>query len=77
MTDNRPPDQRSPLTYKRLSSGYHYVRDPNAHHLFAQWPIGRVCTAEDVSSIPWEMSCAEFAERAQRLADAGDTYAAE
>lgn len=71
------PEQRAGLTYKRLSSGYHYVRDPNAHHLFAQWPAGRECTVEDVSGIPWEVSCAEFAEQAQRLADAGDANAAE
>lgn len=56
------------LEHKRLDSGYHHVRDAEAHHLFAQWPVGAVCQAEDVSGIPWSISCAEFAERAQCLA---------
>lgn len=57
------------LEYKLLSTGYHYVRDRGAHHLFAQWPVGKFCKAEDVSGIPWEISCADFAEKAQRVAD--------
>jgi hypothetical protein len=57
------------LDYSRLSTGYHYVRAVGAHHLFAQWPVGRACEAEDVSGIPWSISCAEFAEQAQRAAD--------
>lgn len=57
------------LEHKLLTTGYHYVRDVEAHYLFAQWPVGRPCEAEDVSGIPWEISCADFAVRAQQLAD--------
>lgn len=28
------------VIYKRLSTGYHYVRDTSAAHVFAQWPVG-------------------------------------
>lgn len=57
------------LEYKRLDTGFHYVRHRNMHHLFAQWPIGSTCTIDDVSTIPFAVSCADFAEQAQRLAD--------
>lgn len=57
------------LEYKRLDTGFHYVRHRNMHHLFAQWPIGTICTVDDVSTIPFAVSCADFAEQDQRLAD--------
>ena len=38
------------LDYKRLSSGYHYVKANSFHHLFAQWPVGERLTPSHVSS---------------------------
>jgi hypothetical protein len=35
--------------YKRLSTGYHYVRAVSFFHLFAQWPVGETLTTEHVS----------------------------
>lgn len=57
------------LEYKRLKTGFHYVRHRNMHHLFAQWPIGSTCTVDDVSTVPFAVSLEEFIERSQRLAD--------
>lgn len=57
------------LEYKRLDTGYHYVRDADAHHLFVQWPVGQSAKKEDVSGVPWSISAADLAEQAQRLAD--------
>ncbi len=36
------------LTYKRLRTGYHYVRPRGYHHMFAQFKMFP-CTAEDIS----------------------------
>lgn len=37
------------LQYRRLESGFHYVRDTDSHHLFAQWPVGESLAPEHVS----------------------------
>lgn len=57
------------LKYWRLNAGYHYVCDADFDYLFAQWPIGETCKAENVSGIPETYSCVDFCRAAQALAD--------
>ena len=37
------------LTYERLESGYHHVKNRDAVHVFAQWRIGYPLTISDIS----------------------------
>lgn len=60
------------VTYKLLSTGYHYVRAVGYAHLFAQWPVGTLCDHSAVSSGEFVLSpetISNFIKAAQSAAD--------
>ncbi len=60
------------LQYRLLSTGYHYVRDVDSAHLYAQWCTGFQCTEADVSAGEFRPDVAvlrAFVVAAQVMAD--------
>ncbi len=60
------------LSYKILTTGYHYARATDHHHLYAQWSVGSRLSSADVSFGEYHPGfdvIHRFVDEAQRVAD--------